>query len=888
MIKMPKDSFGSVDTLAVGPRSYTICRIDTVAAAGIDVARLPFSKKILLENLLRFEDGETVTRADILAVATGDRTHEIAYRPARVLLHDLSGIPALMDLAALRDAAAKLGGDPAGIDPVRPVEFVIDHSVRADAFGDAAAYETNVANEYARYGERYGFIKWAQQAFHNVRVLPPGVGIMHQVNFEFLARVVFGAGGAGRSDDATAGWAYPDTCVGTDSHTPMVNGLGVLGWGVGAIEAEGAMLGEPTTMLVPRVVGVRLHGGLREGVTSTDLVLALTQRLRKAGVQAAFVEYFGPGLSTLGIGVRTTIANMAPEYGSTVAISPIDAETIAYLQLTGRSPDHVALVEAYAKAQGLYRRDDDPEPLYDDVVDFDLASVAPSMAGPSRPQQRLGLADVPSSFATFRGERGRGGATAVADEIADGAVAIAAITSCTNTSNPAVMIAAGLVAKRAVELGLARKPWVKTTLAPGSRVVTDYLRKAGLLPYLEALGFYLVGYGCTTCGMNGGPLTESVDAAIAERDVLAVAVLSSNRNFEGRIPHVDAAYLASPPLVVAYALAGRIDLDLTREPLGTGKDGAPVYLADLWPANAAIETLVREAVTESLFRLRYADVFAGDERWERLPAPQGVQYAWDPASDYLLAPPTLDGVQKEPPLKGDILGARVLGLFGDGVTTDILSPEGPIGPESPAGLFLRGRGLEPAALNTYGSRRGNHEVKARGAFDNKRMRNMLVEREGNLTVHFDSGARGTMYDVAMRYRDEGTPLVVIAGNEWGTGSSRDWAARGPRMLGVRAVIAGSFERIHRSNLVGMGILPLQFQDGDTWQSLGLRGDERYDILGLAALAVRGPVSVRATAPGGAITTFAVTARLDTPRELDYYRHDGIMPLKLRELMNAGP
>ena len=885
MTKIPLDSFGSVDTLGVGDRSYTICRIGAIDVPGVDVARLPFSKKILLENLLRFEDGVTVTQEDILAVVRGDRTHEIAYRPARVLLHDLSGIPALMDLAALRDAAAGLGADPANIGPIRPVEFVIDHSVRADTFGDPNAYETNVANEYARYGERYGFIKWAQKAFHNVRVLPPGVGIMHQVNFEFLARVVFGAGGAGRSDDATGGWAYPDTCVGTDSHTPMVNGLGVLGWGVGAIEAEGAMLGEPTTMLVPRVVGVRLEGLLREGVTSTDLVLALTQRLRKAGVQAAFVEYFGSGLSTLGIGVRTTIANMAPEYGSTVAISPIDAETISYLRLTGRSPEHVALVEAYAKAQGLYRTDDDPQALYDDVVEFDLGSVAPSMAGPSRPQQRLGLADVPASFATFRNERGRGG-IAVADEIADGAVAIAAITSCTNTSNPAVMIGAGLVAKRAVELGLDRKPWVKTTLAPGSRVVTDYLRKAGLMPYLEALGFYLVGYGCTTCGMNGGPLTESVDAAIAERNVLAVAVLSSNRNFEGRIPGVDAAYLASPPLVVAYALAGRIDVDMTSEPIGTSKDGTPVYLADLWPTNAEIETLTREAVTESLFRLQYADVFSGDERWELLPAPEGVQYAWDPSSDYLLRPPTLEGVQKEPPVKGDITGARVLGLFGDGVTTDILSPEGPIGPDSPAGKFLSGRGLEPAAHNTYGSRRGNHEVKARGAFDNKRMRNVLVDVEGNVTVHADSGERGTMYDVAMRYASEGTPLIVIAGNEWGTGSSRDWAARGPRMLGVRAIIAESFERIHRSNLVGMGILPLQFQDGDTWQSLGLRGDERYDVLGLADLQVRGSVTVHATAPDGRVTTFTTMARLDTPRELDYYNHDGIMPLKLRELMNA--
>ncbi|MBC5811114.1 MAG: aconitate hydratase AcnA [Candidatus Eremiobacteraeota bacterium] len=870
------DSFGALGRIESGGRSYAFARLGALASHGIAVDRLPFATKILLENLLRHEDGSVVTRDDILALARSEGKalpQMIAFHPGRVMTHDLSGVPALMDLAAMRDAVAELGGNPRAIDPVRPVDFVIDHSVQVDFYGTPEALDENLAVEYERNAERYSLIKWGQQAFRNVRVVPPGMGICHQVNIEFLASVV--------ATDGTA--AFPDTCVATDSHTPMVNGLGVLGWGVGTIDADAAMLGEALTMLVPDVVGVRLTGALREGVTSTDLVLTMTQTLRQTSVVGAFVEFFGPGLANLTVPDRLTLGNMAPEYGSTIAISPIDAQTLHYLRVTGRDEDRIALVEAYARAQGLFWTPDAPDAAYARIVDFDLAAAEPSMAGPHRPQQRVSLGGVRASFAALGAASSS--TTATMNGMDNGSVVIAAITSCTNTSNPAVLLAAGLLAKRAVERGLRRPPWVKTSLAPGSGVVTAYLKRAGLLPYLERLGFYVAGYGCTTCMGNSGPLAQGVAEEIAARDLTAVAVLSGNRNFEGRTHGaVRAAYLASPPLVVAYALAGRIDLDLETEPVGRDDAGAPVYLRDLWPSNAEIEAAIAANVSDDLFKLRYANAFEGDERWRALPAPDGERYRWDERSEYVKRPPWFEGMSSEPQPLPPIAGARVLAAFGDGLTTDHISPVSPIGSETPAGRYLRERGVAQADFVSYGARRGNHHVMHRGGFATGRLKNLLVPGvEGNVTPHFPSGERLTIFDASERYREEGTPLVILAGREYGTGSSRDWAARVVSLLGVRVVVARSFERIHRSNLVGMGVVPLQFEDGEDAASLELSGDETFDItfdgLGIAARIV-----VRATAPDGRLTTFATIARIDTPRELEYVRHGGLLPFALRRYL----
>jgi aconitate hydratase len=910
------DSFHAKSTLAAGDRTYTFYRLDAVEKAGHPgVSRLPFSLKILLENLVRFEDGRSVTKADIEALADwqpGVAGGEIAYRPARVLLQDFTGVPCVVDLAAMRDAMADMGGDPKKINPLQPVELVIDHSVQVDRFGSASAFAENATLEFERNKERYAFLKWGQHALDNFRAVPPDTGIVHQVNIEFLGRVVFGAGGAGVTEDG-GGVAYPDTVVGTDSHTTMANGLGVLAWGVGGIEAEAAMLGQPVTMLVPDVIGVKLTGKLGEGVTSTDLVLAVTEMLRKKGVVGKFVEFYGAGLSNLGVADRVTIGNMSPEYGSTVAIFPIDHHTLSYLKLTGRPPEQVALVEAYARAQGLYRTDDSPDPIFTDAIELNLASVVPNLAGPRRPQDRVALSDVKAEFGVAleawqaararsgtangapKGRRDSGGGTAVATrpstEVSDGAVVIAAITSCTNTSNPAVMLGAGLVAKKAVERGLLRKPWVKTSLAPGSKVVTDYLAKSGLAPYLDALGFNLVGYGCTTCIGNSGPLGEDVASAVAEGDMIVAAVLSGNRNFEGRIhPQVRANYLASPPLVVAYALAGRMDIDLTTEPLGTDRNGTPVYLREIWPTNAEIDAAIAESVSEASFRARYADVFAGDENWRLLKVPTSERYAWDPASEYVKKPPYFDGMPAEPAPQGDIVGARVLAMLGDSVTTDHISPAGSIARTSPAAHYLIERGIDPADFNSYGARRGNHEVMARGTFANVRLRNGLVPGvEGGVTRYLPDNAQMPIFDAAARYKAAGTPLIVLAGKEYGSGSSRDWAAKGPMLLGIRAVIAESFERIHRSNLIGMGILPLEYVRGENRESLSLSGEEIYDILGVEERIVpRSRLRVRAAAAndGVAAKTFDVFVRIDTPDEAEYYRHGGILQYVLRQLRAA--
>jgi aconitate hydratase len=918
------DSFQARGTLAVGDRSYTIFRLGALEHAGAPgVNRLPFSLKILLENLLRNEDGRSVTRDDILALANWSPANavdkEIAYRPARVLLQDFTGVPCVVDLAAMRDAMAGMGGDPKKINPLQPVELVIDHSVQVDRFGTAGAFSENARLEFDRNRERYAFLKWGQHALDNFRAVPPDTGIVHQVNIEYLGRVVFGAGGAGEAVSASGGGlAYPDTVVGTDSHTTMANGLGILAWGVGGIEAEAAMLGQPVTMLLPEVIGFRLTGALREGVTSTDLVLAITQILRAKGVVGKFVEFFGTGLSNLGVADRVTIGNMSPEYGSTVAIFPIDHHTLSYLKLTGRSAEQIALVEAYAKTQGLFRRDDSLDPIFSDVLELDLGTVVPNLAGPRRPQDRVALSDVKSAFNValegWQSERARagngkalefavsrledegGGGTAVAarpeTELSDGAVVIAAITSCTNTSNPAVMIGAGLVAKKAVERGLTSKPWVKTSLAPGSKVVTDYLEKSGLQPYLDRLGFNLVGYGCTTCIGNSGPLPDEVAQTVAEHDMIVAAVLSGNRNFEGRIhPQVRANYLASPPLVVAYALAGRMDVDLTTEALGTDRDGTAVYLRDLWPSNAEIDAAIAESVSEASFRARYADVFAGDDNWRALDVPTSERYAWDPASEYVKKPPYFEGMPAQPVAPGDIAGARALAVLGDSVTTDHISPAGSIAKTSPAAAYLVAHGVEPADFNSYGARRGNHEVMARGTFANVRLRNLLVPGvEGGVTRYLPEGTQMSIFDAATRYREDGTPLVVLAGKEYGSGSSRDWAAKGPMLLGVRAVIAESFERIHRSNLIGMGILPLEYARGESRESLGLSGEEVFDITGLTDLIVpRSSLAVRAsdTALDGRVTNFRVTVRIDTPDEAEYFRHGGILQYVLRQLRAAG-
>ncbi len=881
-------------SLAVGDRTVSIRRLGALEGR-FDIARLPYSMKVVLENLLRHEDGRHVHAADIEAVAGwasrqtagADASTEIAFTPERILLQDFTGVPAVVDLAAMRDALVSMGGDATRVNPLVPVELVIDHSVIAESSGRASSFATNVDIEYQRNIERYELLRWAQQAFDGFRVVPPGTGICHQVNLEYLARVVFA------TDD---GEAFPDTLVGTDSHTTMVNGLGVLGWGVGGIEAEAAMLGQPLTMLVPPVVGLRLTGDLREGTTATDLVLTIAELLRHHGVVGKFVEVHGTGLAHLPLESRATIGNMAPEYGATSVIFPVDDVTLDYLRFTGRDDDHVALVEAYTKEQGLFHRPGDDAPVFSETVELDLATVEPSLAGPARPQDRVSLAGARAGFrhaldgARDKGDDGPGlrSATATledgsAQEIADGHVVIAAITSCTNTSNPQVMLAAGLLAQKAVARGLRTKPWVKTSLAPGSRVVMDYFERAGLVEPLSTLGFELVGFGCTTCIGNSGPLLPGVSEAVGEGDLSVAAVLSGNRNFEGRIhPDVRLNYLASPPLVVAHALVGTMDLDLTTEPLGTDTTGAPVFLRDIWPSSKEIADVLHRAVTSQMFRDRYASVFDGDDRWRDMAIGGGDTFSWKEGSTYVLQAPFFAGIGPDPAPVADVVGARVLAILGDSVTTDHISPAGSIRPSSPAGVYLIAHGVEPSQFNSYGARRGNHEVMMRGTFANVRLRNLLAPgTEGGVTRHLPDGEEMSIYDAAMRYAADGVPLVVFAGAEYGSGSSRDWAAKGPALLGVRAVVARSFERIHRSNLVGMGILPLQFADGETLTSLGLTGEETIDIVGLDTFR-SGEVPKEITVRAGAVE-FSARVRIDTPMEAEYFRHGGILPYVLRQL-----
>lgn len=904
------NSFNAVDRLVVGNRSYSYVRLAALQEAGLThLDRLPYSLKILLENLLRFEDGRSVTKDDVEALAKWSphqRTQrEIAYRPARVLLQDFTGVPAVVDLAAMRDAMAAMGGDPKAINPLQPVELVIDHSVQVDAFGTADAFKKNADLEFERNRERYAFLKWGQHALDNFRAVPPDTGIVHQVNIEFLSRVIFGGGGAGIAYDEKNAMAYPDTVVGTDSHTTMANGLGVLAWGVGGIEAEAAMLGQPVTMLIPDVIGVNVTGQLREGVTATDLVLTITEMLRKKGVVGKFVEFFGKGLSNLPVSDRVTLGNMSPEYGSTCAIFPIDAQSLDYLRLTGRAPEHIALVEAYAKAQGMFRTDATADPEFTDTVQLDLGSIVPSLAGPRRPQDRVTLDNVKTAFnaamqewvaardakpasSAARMENEGPVATAVADNgaIADGSVVIAAITSCTNTSNPSVLVAAGLLARNAVQRGLKRKPWVKTSLAPGSKVATDYLRKSGLDKSLDALGFNLVGYGCTTCIGNSGPLPQDVAEAVAEHDSIVAAVLSGNRNFEGRIhPQVRANYLASPPLVVAYALAGRMDLDLTREPIGEDESGKPVYLKDIWPSNAEVSKVITESISDEMFKANYRDVFHGDENWAKMNVPTGERYAWEPLSEYVKNPPYFENMKAEPAPVADIRGARALAVLGDSITTDHISPAGNIAKTSPAGKYLMEKGIQPADFNSYGARRGNHEVMVRGTFANVRLRNQLVPAvEGGYTRYLPANEQMSIFDASMKYKADGTPLIVLAGKEYGSGSSRDWAAKGPYLLGIKAVIAESFERIHRSNLIGMGILPLEFEAGADRTTYGLTGEETFDITGLeGGITPRMHVHVRAIDDSGRKIDFKALLRIDTPDEAEYYRHGGILQYVLRQL-----
>jgi aconitate hydratase len=850
------------------------------------------SMKVLLENLLRNEDGQSVGMDDLKAVGAwldnkGAVEHEISFRPARVLMQDFTGVPAVVDLAAMRDAMTKLGANPEKINPLNPVDLVIDHSVMVDYFGTSKAFGENVEREYERNMERYRFLRWGSSAFNNFRVVPPGTGICHQVNLEYLAQTVW------TSDDQAMPVAYPDTVVGTDSHTTMVNGLSVLGWGVGGIEAEAAMLGQPIPMLIPEVIGFRLDGKVGPGVTATDLVLTVTQMLRKKGVVGKFVEFYGPGLAGLTLEDQATISNMAPEYGATCGFFPITRSTVDYLTATNRDPARVALVEAYAKAQGLWMEPGDAEPVFSDTLELDLATVTASLAGPKRPQDRVDLVNSSSEFlAALHGDFGKGETVSerykVEGEnfdIGNGDVVIAAITSCTNTSNPSVLIAAGLVAKKAVEKGLQVKPWVKTSLAPGSQVVTDYLKSAGLTKSLDALGFNLVGYGCTTCIGNSGPLPEPISEAIAKNDLVAVSVLSGNRNFEGRVnPDVRANYLASPPLVVAYALAGSMLTDLANDPLGEGKDGKPVYLRDIWPTNEEIAVLQRKHVTNKMFAARYGDVFKGDKAWQGIKVTGGQTYAWEMGSTYVQNPPYFEGMSMEPAPVKDIVEARILGVFGDSITTDHISPAGSIKATSPAGVYLREHQVPTSEFNSYGARRGNHEVMMRGTFANIRIRNRITpEIEGGVTKHFPSGDEMSIYDAAMRYQAEGRPLVVFAGKEYGTGSSRDWAAKGTKLLGVRAVVAESFERIHRSNLVGMGVLPLQFlQEG--WHKLGLTGEEIVTIRGLTELAPRKQLIVEMYRPSdGRIARFPVRCRIDTPTELEYFRNGGVLNYVLRNL-----
>jgi len=889
-----RDSFKTRTTLAVGNQSYEINSLP--ALQGYDLARLPFSLKILLENLLRFEDGVNVTRDDIEALLKWDAkatpNHEIAFTPARVIMQDFTGVPAIVDLAAMREAMVRLGGNPQEINPLAPAELVIDHSVQVDEYGAADAALHNSKIEFARNAERYSFLRWGQTAFRNFKVVPPSTGIVHQVNVEHLARVVFA------EDKEGVKRAFPDTLVGTDSHTTMVNGLGVLGWGVGGIEAEAAMLGQPVTMLIPQVIGFRLKGALPAGATATDLVLTVTEMLRKKGVVDKFVEFFGDGLAQLPLADRATIANMAPEFGSTCGIFPIDEETIRYLELTARPADQIALVEAYAKAQGLWRTNGMREPDYTDVLELDLATVEPSLAGPKRPQDRVPLRvakDVyRKNLAIMSAERAtkNPGATGTASvtsggksfELVDGAVLIAAITSCTNTSNPTVLVAAGLLARNARKRGLVSKPWVKTSLAPGSRVVTDYLTKAGLLTDLEAVGFYVVGYGCTTCIGNSGPLRPEISEGVRNADLIAASVLSGNRNFEGRVhAEIKMNFLASPPLVVAYALAGTMDIDLNTDAIGTDAEGKPVYLKDLWPSAHEVATTVGASVDSAMFKKSYSSVFTGDEQWQAINVPQDEVYRWEPTSTYVRNPPYFTGMTMTPGAVADIRGARVLAVLGDSVTTDHISPAGNIAKSSPAAKYLMAQGVQPADFNQYGARRGNHEVMMRGTFANIRLRNMLLPgTEGGVTLHVPTGEQMSIYDAAMKYKAEGTPLVVLAGKEYGTGSSRDWAAKGTMLLGVKAVIAESFERIHRSNLIGMGVLPLQFKDGENAQTLGLTGKESFEIIGLNGGAAK-VVSVVATSPAGAPVKFEARVRIDTPKERDYFQHGGILHYVIRQL-----
>ncbi|RJQ10291.1 MAG: aconitate hydratase AcnA [Dehalococcoidia bacterium] len=887
---MSLNSFGARDTLSVGGQLYTIYRLDKAAAAlGANLDALPFTHRILLENLVRYEDGVSVDRAQIESVAKWNAAeepdNEIAFRVARVLLQDFTGVPAVVDLASMRDAMSEMGGDPKKINPLQPVDLVIDHSVQVDAFGTNTAFAENVELEYQRNVERYLLLKWAQQAFNGFRVVPPGTGIVHQVNLEYLAQTVFAN---------AAGEAYPDTVVGTDSHTTMVNGLGVLGWGVGGIEAEAAMLGQPVTMLVPQVVGVRLVGALPEGATGTDLVLRATEVLRSRNVVGKFVEFFGRGLSKLPLAARATIANMCPEYGATVGFFPVDAETLNYLRFTGRDEALVARVEAYCKAQSLFRTDETPDPTYSEVLELDLSTIEPAMAGPKRPQDRISLRGAKAAARTEIDSWVKNGASPTPVQVhgsnyavQNGSVVIAAITSCTNTSNPEVMVGAGLLAKKAVEAGLTVKPWVKTSLAPGSKVVTEYLDDAGLTPYLDQLGFELVGYGCTTCIGNSGPLPTEIEAAVDRGNLAVAAVLSGNRNFEARVHNkVRSNYLASPPLVVAYALAGTTDIDVYAEPLGTGKDGKPVFLRDIWPTQAEVLGTIQKSVRQEMFRREYADVFKGDERWQDVKAPTGERFAWDDKSTYVRRPPFFDNLQREPKPVADIVEARVLAVLGDSVTTDHISPAGGIAKGSPAAKYLDQNEVAQKDYNQYGARRGNHEVMMRGTFANVRVKNALVGREGNLTLHLPDGAEMSIWEAAEKYQQEGVPLIVIAGKEYGTGSSRDWAAKGPMLQGVRAVIAQSFERIHRSNLVGMGILPLEFAPGETPASLGLTGRERFDITGMAAgLTPRQMMNVRAIAEDGSERSFVARCRIDTPVEVEYYRHGGILQYVLRQLLN---
>jgi aconitate hydratase len=889
------DSFATRKSLMVGNQSYDIFRLDLLEKAGFkNVSRLPVSLKVLLENLLRLEDNHHVSQADIQTLAQRDLKvkleKEIAFMPARVLTQDLTGVPAVVDLAVMREAMKRLGGDPKKINPLAPVDLVIDHSVQVDQFGSSFAFEANSKIEFERNVERYAFLRWGQKAFSNFKVVPPDTGICHQVNLEYLGQVVFRAKENGKAI------AYPDTVVGMDSHTPMINGLGVVGWGVGGIEAEAALLGQPIIMLIPDVIGFKLHGRLREGATSTDLVLTVTQMLRKKGVVEKFVEFYGSGLSSLSIADRATIGNMAPEYGATIGFFPVDNETLKYLQLTGRDPELIKVVEAYNKEQGMFRTDASPDPVFTDTLELDLATVEPSLAGPRRPQDRVPLAKAKSAFQEALPGLLKSGTTDKTVSVqlngdratlGHGTVVISAITSCTNTSNPSVLIGAGLLAKKAVEKGLKTKPWVKTSLAPGSKVVTEYLKESGLLPELEKLGFYLVGYGCTTCIGNSGPLREAISAGIQEGDLVACAVLSGNRNFEGRIhPQVRANYLASPPLVVAYALAGRMDMDLYNEPLGKDQKGTPVYLKDIWPTPEEIRQEIAKSVKSEMFKKEYSEVFEGDERWKNMPTPEGELFAWDPNSTYVREAPYFEGMTKTPEKPKDIAGARVLALLGDSITTDHISPAGAIEKNGPAARYLAEHGVQPKDFNQYGARRGNHEVMMRGTFANVRLKNMLAPgTEGGVTVHLPDKKQMSIYDAAVEYQRESVPLIVIAGKEYGSGSSRDWAAKGPRLLGIKAAIAESYERIHRSNLIGMGIVPLQFKPGENLKTLGLTGFETFSIMGIADnLTIGKELLVKATADDGKSKEFKVRCRIDTPAELDYYRHGGILEYVLRQLL----